>query len=213
MESKATYNTERNLYIILRKNGPSTLNEISIELGISKMGALKWINKLESQGKIERRIKKLDMGRPAYVFSLTPDSNMPSEGAGSEKILVDLLEFMKRMKQDEIAEQFLRQRYDLLYSNVYAEFQGKSFEDKVRVLRDLREKEGYMPEVKQNPSDNYNLIEYNCPIFRVSSIFPVACELERRLFESLLNADVENYHRQTNGKNTCVFNIKRIKDD
>ncbi|MGP6207364.1 helix-turn-helix transcriptional regulator [Cuniculiplasma sp. SKW3] len=213
MENEGSYSAERKLYVILRKNGPSTLNQISIQLGMSKMGALKWINKLEAQGKIERRVKKLHMGRPAYVFSLTSDSNMPSENAGSERILVDLLEFMKRMKQNEIAEQFLRQRYELLYSQVYKQFQGKTFEDKLNILRELRERDGYMPEVKQNPSDNYNLVEYNCPIFRVSSIFPVACELERRLFESLLNADVENSHRQTNGKNTCVFNIKKIKND
>ena len=209
MSGEETYNTERNLYLLLRRQGPSTLSEISMSLGISKMGALKWINKLESQGKIERKIKKLDVGRPAFVFSLTPESNIQGDNTGSEKILMDLLNFIKRMQYDDIADEFLRQRYERFYSEVFNKFQGKDFSTKLDILRELRERDGYMPEIKQNPSENYNLIEYNCPIYRISSVYPIACELERRLFEDLLGTQVENSHRQTNGKNNCVFSIKR----
>ena len=213
MKSEEGYSTERDIYLLLRKKGPSTLAEIGDELGISKMGALKWINKLESQDKIKRMIKKGDTGRPAYIFSLTAESNIASESTGPEKILVDLLTFMKRIEQDQIADQFLRYRYEMLYSEVIGQFQGKDFVSKLNILRDLREKDGYMPEIKQSPSKNHMLIEYNCPIFRVSSIYPIACELERRLFEGLLGAEVENSHRQTNGKNNCVFNIKANKKE
>ncbi len=201
------FNTERSIYLVLKKNGPMTLEEIGKEIKISKMGALKWIRKLENDGLIGRKIKKNQNGRPSFLFEIKKGSQIDSESSGSEKILVDLFAFLKRMGNEDLGKKFLEERYEKIYRENFQNFLQGDISIKIWKLKEMREKDGYMPELKMTPSSDYNLMEYNCPIFKIASMFPEACEMERKMFEKLLNARVESSHRQVDGNYNCHFCI------
>ena len=76
----------------------------------------------------------------------------------------------------------------------------------------IREEEDYYPELKETGKGNYELLEYNCPIFQVARKFGVACSLESQLFSSVLQMDVDTTHRQVNGSDVCRFLIRQRLD-
>ena len=69
-----------------------------------------------------------------------------------------------------------------------------------------------MAELRNEPSVNSVLTEYNCPIFKIASKFPKTCTLETEMFNKVMMTNVENNHRQIDGVDCCVFSIRRKKE-
>ena len=89
---------------------------------------------------------------------------------------------------------FLKEWYKLLYNEYKDKLDEKKLDEKVEILGKLRTSEGYMAEVKKC-GNSFELIEFNCPIYRVASLFGEACSMGRDLFSKVLDAEVENSHR------------------
>jgi predicted ArsR family transcriptional regulator len=49
------------------------------------------------------------------------------------------------------------------------------FEQRVKELAKIRDKEGYMAEAKKLPSGKYALFEHNCPLIQVARKYYEAC--------------------------------------
>ena len=79
---------------------------------------------------------------------------------------------------------------------------------RVRELAVLRDKEGYMAEVRQSAKGRYELFEFNCPILAVADKYWEACKVENELFRRVLKADVDTTHRVVAGDHVCRFLIK-----
>ncbi|QXJ27787.1 hypothetical protein J5U23_00654 [Saccharolobus shibatae B12] len=197
---------EGKIILFIKKNGPATLQEIADHLGISKMGAYKHIIKLEHEGLISRKVIKKEIGRPIYVFNLTESGKLYFTNSDS-LILLKFLEYIKREGKDEIVIKFLKGRYKALYTEYKDKLSKKELDEKVEILAKLRTSEGYMAEVKKC-GNSFELIEFNCPIYKIASIYEEACSMERELFSKVLDAEVENSHRQVNNSNVCRFIIK-----
>jgi len=198
--------SENKIILFIKKNGPSTLQEIADNLGITKMGAYKHIVKLERKGLISRKVIKKEIGRPTYVFDLTESGKLYFTNSDS-LILLKFLDYIKREGKDQIVIKFLKDRFKSLYNEYKDKLDKKELDEKVEILGKLRTSEGYMAEVKKC-GNSFELIEFNCPIYRIASLFGEACSMERDLFSKVLDAEVENSHRQVNNSNVCRFIIK-----
>lgn len=202
------YPSETRIILALKDGKPLTLGELSQKIGISRMGVLNHIQKLEEKGMLERRLVKAKVGRPHYVFKLRGSSkeNVASSDAW---VLDGLLEYLDRTGNGKLAENFLKDRYSKIRDE-YSDRISRVQEDrKVEELTRIREEENYYPELKSSGNGSYELYEYNCPIFKISNRFGIACSLETSLFSSVLGAEVTSTHRQVNGSDVCRFLIKR----
>ncbi|WP_229768247.1 helix-turn-helix transcriptional regulator [Sulfodiicoccus acidiphilus] len=198
--------TESKIILFIKKNGPATLQEIAEGLGITKMGVHKHITRLEQKGLISRKIIKRDIGRPTYVFNLTEEGKLYFSNSDS-LTLMELLDYVKREGKGDIVIRFLKDRYKILYREYKEKLDKKKLDEKVEVLGKLRTSTGYMAEVRKI-GNSFELIEFNCPIYRIASLFGEACSMERELFSKVLEADVENTHRQVNDSYLCRFIIR-----
>ena len=198
--------TENRIIMYIKRQGPSTLQQIADNLGITKMGVYKHIIQLEQKGLISRKVVKREVGRPTYVFSLTESGKLYFTNSDS-LILMELLDFINKEGKGDLMIKFLKNRYKVLFNEYKEKLDKKSVDEKVEILGKLRTSAGYMAEVKKS-GNSYELTEFNCPIYRIASLFGEACSMERELFSKVLNADVENSHRQVNGSNLCRFVIR-----
>ena len=75
-------------------------------------------------------------------------------------------------------------------------FVGYMKEEHLAVMRD---REGYMAELRNTPGGVHELIEFNCPIFQIAALMGEACDLENSLFRSVLGVQVDSTHKQITG--------------
>ncbi len=204
------YPVETEIMLLLKKES-MTLDELSKKLSISKMAVLNHINKLEKEKIIKRNIIKKDVGRPVYKFSLT-DLSKDKISNSYGKMLDDLLEYLYLTENSKIVEEFLKTRYSGIKNKYSKDMAGLENERRVKELFKLRENEGYYPEINNIGDGKYELLEYNCPIFKLANKFGKACSMETKLFSSVLDMNVTSTHRQVNGYDVCRFIIGKNKE-
>ncbi|WMT51895.1 MAG: HTH domain-containing protein [Ferroplasma sp.] len=205
------YPTPVRIILLLKKNNYMSLEEMASSLGITKMAVLNHITVLEQNGSIGRKTVKKNVGRPSYVFYATENADR-NLGSISETMLDDFMNYMKMTGREKIIEEFLKDRYSKVRSEYAADLAGKDFDAKVRKLALLREGSGYYPELKKS-QENYEMVEYNCPILAISKHFGIACSMETGMFENVLDSEVKSTHRQVNGYGACRFIISRREEN
>lgn len=205
-----SYPTESRVIIALKESNGLSLKDLSERLNISKMAVLKHLQTLESRHIVERRIAKKNIGRPYYTFHLL-QSSTSALGSSSEMLLQDLLNFLAENGNKEIVIKFLRERYNRIEAYYRDSLMFKTGNERVEELARLRFLEDYLPELKKIGKEKFELLEYNCPIFAISSKFNDACTLEQKLFENVLKMEVNSTHTQVNGHGTCRFLISKFK--
>ena len=205
------YPTPIRIILLLKKNKYMSLEELASSLSITKMAVLNHITVLEQNGSVGRKTVKKNVGRPSYIFYATENADR-NLGNVSDAMLDDFMNFMKITGHEKIIEEFLKDRYSKVKSEYAGDMVGKDLDAKVRKLALLRQESGYYPELKKS-QENYEMVEYNCPILAISKHFGIACSMETNMFENVLDAEVKSTHRQVNGYSACRFLISKNKED
>lgn len=208
----SSYPTETMILIILKKEDGLSLEELSKKVGISKMAVLKHMQTLENRNIVERRIVKKAVGRPLYRFYLLSDAST-AFGNSNDKMLESLIDFLVESGNEDKVVQFLKKKYKKIEQYYRGQLSKRSGEKRVEELARLRYLENYMPELKKNGRDKFEMLEFNCPIYSISRKFGEACALEEKLFENVLEMKVETTHTQINGFGTCRFLIEKNKSE
>ncbi len=197
----------RQVLLLLKREGPISLVDLSRKLGISKMGAHKHLTSLEQRGLVERFYERGGVGRPRLWFRLTDKSNVLFPRAYSD-ISRAALSFIERKLGRDGVQQVLRERQNELYARYSGKLAGKDGLERVKELARLRDEDGYMAEARQAGKLSLELLEHNCPILQIASEFPEACYTETQLFARLLGTKVEATHRAAVGDHVCRFMIQ-----
>ncbi len=205
------YPSYTRIILELKTSNGLSLNDLSQRIGISKMGILNQIQKLETRGMIERKIIKNKIGRPYFIFNLK-DGSKSLLNNSSDAMLEDLLAYISEKGHGDIIESFLKDRYQSIRIEYSKKLYALDQDKKIEALVKLREDENYFPEHNKLNNQTDELLEYNCPIFRISNRFGIACSLETSLFSSVLDMDVKSTHRQVDGSGLCRFLISKRKD-
>jgi predicted ArsR family transcriptional regulator len=198
---------KRGILAILKRSPDSSLEEISRELGISKVAALGHLQQLEQDGLLERSYRTGHVGRPSVQFRLTPhaDTLFPRSYA---EVSLWALEFIERKLGPRAVEELLTERAHDVADRARPRLSSPDLPTRVGELARIRTEGGYMAEVGARRKGSVELLEHNCPILALAGRFPVACETERRMFSSLLRADVGVSHRVVSGDAVCRFMVR-----
>jgi predicted ArsR family transcriptional regulator len=189
------------------------LSELAEVMGISRMGAHKHLKTLQERGIVDSIEVRKGVGRPRMQYQLTSQGKTLFPKSYSD-IATSALDFIERNIGEQGVENFLRERQEQLYIKYREHLKDLDFDRKVKELARIRDQEGYIAESKkQHKSDNYILLEYNCPIIQIAEKHWEACSVETELFEKLLDADIKTTHRASKGDQVCKFMIKEKKQD
>ena len=198
---------KRGILVFLKGRPDASLEEIARAMGISKVAALGHLQKLEAERLVQRAYRAQGVGRPRVIFRLTPES-VTLFPQGYAEMSRAALEFIERKMGPGAVGELLAQRAHEVADRNRARLASGTLKERVAELARIRTEGGYMAEVAGSRRGSVELLEHNCPILALAERFPVACETERRMFESVLHADVEASHRVVAGDPVCRFLIR-----
>jgi len=199
--------TRRQVMQLLKTNGELSTKELTSYLGITGMAVRRHIDALERDGFIESRTVRQAMGRPTALYRLTDlaEVHFPKN---YHTVALDLLGELANSAGEEMVDHLFDLRKETMYQKYVDMMQDKPFTDKVKLLADIQNENGYMVELEQEGDRAYVLKEHNCPIAHIANQYNHACQCELSLFEQLLNADVTRSECLASGDARCVYRIQ-----
>jgi DeoR family transcriptional regulator, suf operon transcriptional repressor len=198
---------KRELLVLLKQRPDLSLTEIAAARRTSKVAALHHLAALENDGFVERSYEHRSVGRPSVHFRLSRKSSGIFPQAYTQMSLAALGFIERRLGRDGVVSMLQERAHDLVDRN-RARVAGPELKQRVEALVRLRSEGGYMAELGGTKGRTTEMREHNCPILAIAGHYPEACEVERRMFESMLKARVETSHRVVAGDPVCRFLIR-----
>ncbi len=207
----AGYSSPKRAILLLLKRQPDvSLAEVSRELGISKAATLAHVQKLESDGLVARSYAPGKVGRHRVLFRLTGQARSLFPHGFTEMSLYALGYIEERLGRSAVTE-ILQSRAADVAGRARPRLGAPTLSGRGAELARWRTEEGYMAEVGPRHPASVELLEHHCPILELVERYPEACETERRMFESLLDARVTISHRVVAGDSVCRFCVRAKK--
>ncbi|WP_298443479.1 metalloregulator ArsR/SmtB family transcription factor [uncultured Ferrimonas sp.] len=169
----------------LKQHGASALQQIADALGVTTMGARGHLHKLEQQQLLEFNDISKGPGRPTRHWQLTA-SGHAHFGDRHQDFNLQLLDAIDSLFGEQGLTQLIEhrsQKQQQHYQQALADCHG--IEQKLQVLAQLRQQEGYMARI-ETTAEGYVLIEDHCPICAAASRCQGLCQQELELFQGLL---------------------------
>ncbi len=201
----------REVLIRLRRDGPSTPDQLAAMIGASRTGVLQQLRALEATNFVRRQTVRHGVGRPRHLYELTGDAQelFPSNYDGlAEGLLAaigavggqDLIEQVFRARRRQIGER-VRQRLDDRLGP------DAPLADRVRELAVLQDEQGYLADAVLQLDGTIRLREHNCAILDVARGEGSACEAELAMFRDVLGVDVVRETHIASGDRCCSYRI------
>jgi DeoR family transcriptional regulator, suf operon transcriptional repressor len=199
--------TKQEILGLLKRRPDTSLGELADELRISKAAVLGHLPPLEREGLVERAYRAGQVGRPRVVFRLT-DRAAALFPQGYTEMSLCALDFIERRLGRTGVVQLLQERAHELEDRHRDRLDLPHLGERVDELARIRTEGGYMAETGPRTRGTFEIREHNCPILALAGKFPEACETERRMFETLLQARVDVDHRLAAGDSVCRFRVR-----
>lgn len=200
--------SKRSVLLLLKRQPNASLSAIAQSLEISRAAAWKHLAKLEGDGLVVRDYQRGRAGRPRARFRLAPSTARLFPEAYVQMSL-SALAFIERTQGRDAVVRMLEERASELRATHVTRLSDRDLPGRVNELAKIRDEEGYMAAAHRAGKYRFELLEHNCPILAVAGRYGEACDVERKLFQNLLQADVAVRHRVVAGDPVCRFLIGR----
>jgi DeoR family transcriptional regulator, suf operon transcriptional repressor len=208
---KGFSSAKREILLLLKQRPGLSLAEISKLRAISKVAALRHLASLEDEGLVERSYERRRLGRPSVHFRLSERSAGIFPQAYGQMSIYALEYIERRLGRDGVVG-MLQERSRALADQNRTRLSAPALADRVAELARLRSEGGYMAEFGGRKGRALEMREHNCPVLAIAGRYPEACDVERRMFESMLHANVSTSHRVVAGDPVCRFLIRPRSD-
>jgi len=188
----------------LKTRGHATLGEIAAHLEVSKQGALRHLETLESSGLAT--VAPADAhrpGRPESVYRLTAAAGERFPD-GHRELTGELVDFMTQQQLRE----FFERRASRLEAEYAPRLAGLDFDARVRELARLATEHGHMAEVVEVADGGLAIRHCNCPIQDVAARTGLPCVNEQQMYERLLGTAVSRTTWMAEAADDCTYVMK-----
>lgn len=195
----------------IKREGAVTAKQLSTDLNITTMGARQHLLSMENDGVLAFSDIKAKVGRPTRHWSLTAKGHAQFSDRHGE-LTVQFIDAVEELFGTEGVEKVTKQREEKTLENYSKALSHcTSLSNKLEIITQLREQEGYMAELVSN-EDSYLLIENHCPICQAATRCPSLCNSELSIFQALLKGDAEISRKEhiVQGERRCVYHITPI---
>ncbi|MDP2573156.1 transcriptional regulator [Vibrio penaeicida] len=192
----------------IKREGAITAKKLSQDLSMTTMGARQHLQSLEDEGFLDFDDIKAKVGRPTRHWALT-DKGHAQFFDGHSDLMINMIDAVESVFGKEGMEKVTAEREaTTLRQYQTAMAHCKTLEEKLNVLTELRDSEGYMVELLKN-EQGFELIENHCPICRAAKRCPNLCLSELNVFRKLLGKDysVTRTEHIIQGKRRCSYQI------
>jgi predicted ArsR family transcriptional regulator len=202
----------REVLIRLRRDGPSTPDQLATAIGASRTGVLQQLRALEATNFVRRQMVRHGVGRPRHLYELTGDAQelFPSNYDG---LAEGLLAAIGAVGGQELIEQVFQARRRQIGQRVRLQLDERlgpdaSLDDRVRELAVLQDEQGYLADAVLQLDGTIRLREHNCAILDVARGERSACDAELAMFRDVLGVEVVRETHIASGDRCCTYRIE-----
>ena len=204
----------REILVQLRKDGPSSPEQLATMLGASRTGILQQLRSLEAAGLVDRRTVRHGVGRPRHLYDVTPDAQIAFP-SNYDSLAAGLLAAVGTVGGDELVARVFAVRRQLIADQVRTRLDERlpadaTLEAKVRELAVIQDEQGYLSSATVSEDGTIRLRECNCAILGIASQSSSPCEAELDLFRDVLGADVIRETHIASGDRSCTYRIQEL---
>ena len=185
--------------------GRASIKDVASELGVTTSAVRLHLTQLQANGAIRAEKVREGVGRPYYVYSVTPQAhNLFCRDYGD---LAKLLQEEVGETQGTEALQGVLRRVAGRMAALYREqVGGFALSDRVNAWAELLDQRGIAVEIESTP-EGFVLKEYGCPYQNVALENRAVCEMERQVMARLLESGVKLTQCVLDGHRGCQFVI------
>lgn len=211
MRDQMDLSTRETILHMLKTQGELSAKDITEQLGITTMAVRRHISTLEKDNLISSTLIRQPMGRPTSVYRLSEDAEhfFPKK---YHAVALDLLSELSGESGPASVDRLFDRRKESLAKKYEPRMQSKNFEEKVALLAEIQNENGYMADLVQQSQDEFILNEFNCPISQIANQYNHACTCELNLFQTLLGAEVRRTECLANGDRKCSYHIRKLEE-
>ncbi len=194
---------------LLKTSGPVSAGFVAKRIGISEVGARKYLIRLQKRGLVVAQDLAVSVGRPKRAWSVAEgaDSQFPN---GHADLALELLRGARESGGGFGLDRIIAAREADTLARYKAVMTGKTtLRAGLEKLVELRSADGYMAELKEAPDGAPLLIENHCPIRKAAAHCPGLCRSELELFRQVLGpgVSIERVEHIQMGARRCAYRI------
>lgn len=202
--------TRQALLTLIKRQGELDVAALARGLGISNVAVRQHLASLESAGQVEARLMRRNVGRPARLYRLTGEGEKAFPQS-SDAIALDLLARMEKIMGPAALDELFKARLRDL-TKVYQQrlTVAKTWDEKLRLLAQIRDEEGYLAGVETlktvDGAERKALVEHHCPVAAIAKQHPQVCRLELELFKRVLGEpNLKRSEHILSGGHACAY--------
>ena len=206
-----SHNWQRRLFastrgrvISLLRTGPRTVNELAEAVGLTDNAVRTHLAGLERDGLVEQEGVRRAVGKPAFVYKLSPHAETLFPKAYAT-ILGSVLAKLRAERGSEGLEEFLRGVGQEAGEDARA--RSDDLRERVDAAAALLGQLGGLAEVEDH-ADAFMIRGYSCPLGAVVGDNPEACKLAEELVATVVGGEVEECCDRR-GAARCNFRVAK----
>lgn len=207
--------SKKRLVQLLKDGGEQTSRQASETLDLAVSTIRQHFTQLEEQGFIKRHSRPSGRGRPTIYFRLT-DAGRQLYPSGEPELLTRLLDFISAEGYHRALDDFFRQYWDersQMLSQRLEAADAESRSERLQVVVDYLDDEGFMPELSIGDDGSVELRECNCPLAGAVESTRLPCRLEADLLKRLFGQNITRVEHIPDGDPACVYRFPSDDND
>lgn len=189
----------------IQLRGKASIKDVAADLGVTASAVRLHLTQLQASGAIHADTVSEGVGRPYYVYSVTPQAhNLFYKDYGELTRL--LLEEVADTQGPDALQRALRRIGDRLADTYRDQVRDQELAERVQAWARLLDQRGVSVQIV--PTDEgFVLQEYGCPYQNVAVENRAVCEMERQVMARLLESGVKLTQCVLDGHRGCQFTI------
>jgi predicted ArsR family transcriptional regulator len=190
---------------VIQVRGRASIKEVAADLGVTASAVRLHLTQLQASGAVRADKVREGVGRPYYVYSVTPQAhNLFYKDYGDLARL--LLQELGETQGADGLQSVLRHVADKLAELYRNQVGSRELTDRIAAWADLLDQRGVTVELEKT-DDGFVLREYGCPYQNVAIENRAVCEMERQVMARLLESGVKLTQCVLDGYRGCQFAI------
>ena len=207
MVSAQLSSAQRQVFLALKRRGEASADELAEALGITPSGVRQHLAVLRSAGLAVSRHERGRSGRPVDLYRGTDLGETLFAGASGD-LSLELLGHIEAEDPELVTRVFERRRRQRV-AQAGEQLVGKSLDEKVAILANILDAEGYLADFDKLPDGTYQINLHSCAIWAVASRYGQACTTELEfLRDSLPETEIERVAHKAAGAYGCGYAIR-----
>jgi DeoR family suf operon transcriptional repressor len=203
----APSSTRRAILLSIKKRGEARAEDLATALGITPSAVRQHLSALVGEGLVSVREQRGGAGRPKFFYATTAAAEELFPKTYGE-LTNELLDYMGT-EEPGLVDRLFERRQQRRVEAAGQRLAGRSFEERVRVLAEILDEDGYLAGVERADDGTWMIVEHNCAILEVALRYGQACSSEIGFLRQVMpDAEIDRVSHMASGEHHCAYRVR-----